>query len=840
MALNAGAIEYNVTVDTAALLSAERQVDKSSASMEASLTAVADATKTHAAAAGMAAKAVRDASSANDAATKAARSASDATQQYAMSSKALAAANRNLPAQITDIVTGLLNGQSVMQVATQQGGQLKDMYGGIGNAARALGTYVVGLISPLTAVASAVGVLALGFFKGRAETEEFRKTLALTGDQSGVTVSQLNALAVQMDSLQGITRGKAASALNEFAAAGIQGTESLARFTEVAIRLEQVGGPAVETTAKAFRELAKDPVNASLKLNESVNFLTTSVYEQIQALVDQGKTAEAASVAQEAYADAIGKRAKELADNIGLLERSWNAVAKAAKEGWDAILDVGREDTLDEKLAKARDRLNYWQKLTGTSSVGPSFNPLASMFSGPAESARQQVLQLEQQKKAQEDLAKSDADRLAKLRAYTEFKKAGLKYLSDELKMQQEIDQATNTGRAAGVGEKAINDRIAAIKASYEKKDTKPAATKSPFDQTGYLAGLAERAATEWDRIGIIEEEALRKNDELLKKRNIDTATAEQARLLILQRASDQRAAILLAEIQKDAADRDRATAERQKGRDRASGDIAGGDPVAKIEAERQARLAQNQADYQKDLDNLELYAAARVAIEEQAAAKIKEIRDKQQKDQTDQQSAQLQAYGSLFGNIADVTKAFAGKQSGIYKALFAASKAFAIADSIIKIQQGIANAAALPFPANLAAIGSVVAATSSIVSTISGVQYGGGRQYGGPASAGSFYRVNETGAPEMFTASNGNQYMLPTKSGQVTPAGEVGGSGGGWTINVYGAPEGTTATVNEQARTVEIAVARAKAEIAGEFSSNSGSTWNALRGSSNVRGQLG
>ncbi|MGI4260839.1 hypothetical protein ACR2VJ_27490, partial [Klebsiella pneumoniae] len=75
---------------------------------------------------------------------------------------------------------------------------------------------------------------------------------------------------------------------------------------------------------------------------------------------------------------------------------------------------------------------------------------------------------------------------------------------------------------------------------------------------------------------------------------------------------------------------------------------------------------------------------------------------------------------------LAGIAGTFAGEQSGIYKALFAASKAFAIADAIIKIQQGIANAAALPFPANLAAMGTGAAATGSIVSTISGTQMQG------------------------------------------------------------------------------------------------------------------
>ncbi len=93
---------------------------------------------------------------------------------------------------------------------------------------------------------------------------------------------------------------------------------------------------------------------------------------------------------------------------------------------------------------------------------------------------------------------------------------------------------------------------------------------------------------------------------------------------------------------------------------------------------------------------------------------------------QLKQKQMMLSNAGKLFGSMADLTGAFAGEQSGIYKAMFAVSKAFAIADSIVKIQQGIASAAALPFPANIGAMATVAAQTASIVTTISGTQLSG------------------------------------------------------------------------------------------------------------------
>lgn len=145
------------------------------------------------------------------------------------------------------------------------------------------------------------------------------------------------------------------------------------------------------------------------------------------------------------------------------------------------------------------------------------------------------------------------------------------------------------------------------------------------------------------------------------------------------------------------------------------------------------------------------------------------------------------------------------GEQSGIYKAAFAVQKAAAIAQSIVAIQTGIAQAAALPFPANIPAMATVAAATAGIVSTIAGTGISGGRQYGGGVLADGMYRINENGAPEVFNAANGRQYMLPNTRGEVVSNADAtrGASGGGGTRVTVQLIEDTsragTVTQNEQ-----------------------------------------
>lgn len=81
-----------------------------------------------------------------------------------------------------------------------------------------------------------------------------------------------------------------------------------------------------------------------------------------------------------------------------------------------------------------------------------------------------------------------------------------------------------------------------------------------------------------------------------------------------------------------------------------------------------------------------------------------------------------LGAAGELFGSLADIAEAGFGRQSAVYKAAFVAQKAVAIAQSIIAIQTGIAQALSLPFPGNLIAVATVAAQAASIVANIKAV----------------------------------------------------------------------------------------------------------------------
>lgn len=191
-------------------------------------------------------------------------------------------------------------------------------------------------------------------------------------------------------------------------------------------------------------------------------------------------------------------------------------------------------------------------------------------------------------------------------------------------------------------------------------------------------------------------------------------------------------------------------------------------DQTARYDAEAEAEKKRYAAAQERLIEAQELgleikggYQALELELAEQHAARLGQI-------ESAKNQMLLQSGEQIFGSLAGVAETFAGKQSTLYKTMFAASKAFAIAQAAVSIGQGIAMAAANPWPLNLAAIATVAASTASLVGNIASVSMGSGRALGGPVQANSMYRVNEGGKPEIFNAANGQQYMMPNQRGEV------------------------------------------------------------------------
>lgn len=376
---------------------------------------------------------------------------------------------RNVPSQFTDIIVSLQSGQKPLTVLMQQGGQLKDMFGGVGNAMKAMGGYVLGLVSPFTLTAAAVGTLGYAFYAGRKESEEFNKALIMSGNAAGATMAQLQGLAMTVGKATGQTTGAAAEALALFATNGNIASSSFEKFAGVALAMQKETGIAVADTVKQFAELGKDPLTATLKLNDQYHYLTLSVYEQIKALEEQGRTLEAGKVAQNAYADAMANRMPQLKENLGLVEQAWRGVTSAAKGAWDAMLNVGRQGD-----PVAEMRIQLVNALAKKSSGVEMYNGQGASLDKEIAMLREGLAIANRVASAKQDEANASAEQNRLVKAQVELDKEHEKYQGKAEQKQREINKLAETYLAAAdTKENAAKyiESLAAIEKKFKEID---------------------------------------------------------------------------------------------------------------------------------------------------------------------------------------------------------------------------------------------------------------------------------------------------------------------------------------------------------------------------------
>lgn len=476
----------------------------------------------------------------------------DDLKKTGQSAAQTAFAMRMIPAQITDIVVGLSTGQSPFMVLMQQGGQLKDMFGGIGPAIKGVGTYVMGLVNPFTITAAAVGVLGLAYYKGAQEQDEFYKSLVLTGNQVGKTSGQLADMAARAGAVADSTTGKAASTLNQLVSSGKVAGDSLERVTTAVIKISDATGIATEKLVSDFNDIAADPVAAITKLNDQYHFLTLATYNQIKALQDEGNQQEAARVATDAYANTMQQRANDIHQNLGLLERAWDSLGKTAKGAWDAMLNIGREQTLQDKLSTLNENIAEAQK---GQAEGGFWNGLNARFSNLPEMLKQrEAIQsqitaedtlndiLSEHDKAEQKHIKTqqEADRVnqqllsnadirnEKLKQQSEFLKAGAITAEQYAKNISRInemykDPASPKGRAGSKGKAysedaatrlldQIHQQTVAMQSQLDASDKLNSATQARVKFEQQIADLKSKTQLTADQKSI-----LSRSDEILQ-----------------------------------------------------------------------------------------------------------------------------------------------------------------------------------------------------------------------------------------------------------------------------------------------------------------------------------
>ncbi|EIX9468079.1 phage tail length tape measure family protein [Klebsiella pneumoniae] len=710
-------------------------------------------------------------------------------------------AMRMIPAQMTDIIVGLSTGQSPFMVLMQQGGQLKDMFGGIGPAIKGVGGYVLGLINPVTLAAAAVGVLGLAYYKGSQEQDEFYKSLTLSGNLVGKTTGQLAEMAARVSVVANSTTGVTAATLNQIVSSGKVAAESLERVTTAVVEISEATGIATEKLVGDFKDIAADPVAAITKLNDQYHFLTLATYNQIKALQDEGNQQDAARVASDAYANAMQQRANDIHQNLGILERAWDSLAKTAKGAWDAMLDIGREQTGTERISQIRKELDWIDKAAGgklffggrKAELEDELNNLQSQITTEGvlteiisshDKAEQQRIKTQQEADRVNQQYLSNADKRNKaIKQQSEFLKAGAITAEQYAKNVSRINEMykdpkpPKTPKGKAYTEDAatrlldqINQQTAAMQSQLDASDKLNSATQARVKFEQQIADLKSKTQLTADQKSILsrsdeilqaykQQEALqnsvktlddyRKMQEQVKTKDERTNDLLKTRLELLEKAKAT-GQLKPGEYEKTRADIYQntdmqlpSTVRNVVGNltptgGRLSGTFEGMqgqiNEYDQAQQELQRWLAAQEEAYAK-AGEITAEGEARMTSIRQRAADANQVIEAQKNTII---SAATQ---SLFDSTAEIMRTGFGEQSAIYKVAFAASKAFAIADSMVKIQQAIASGAvSAPYPANIIAMASIAAQTASIVSNIQAVS-GVGFASGGYTGPGGKYQ---------------------------------------------------------------------------------------------------
>lgn len=285
---------------------------------------------------------------------KADKDTADAQRATDKATNAEAYKSRMLAPQITDIAVGLSTGQSPLMVALQQGGQLRDLYGGIGNAVKALGSVFTVTRVAIGGGAAALLSFAVAAYQGYKESDALNKSLAVTGNIAGVSGGQLTQMAKDLALSQQATIHSSREVLAALVASADFSSATMQSAGRAALSLAKLTGQSTVEIVKDFSDMSNGVTAWAQKHNQAYNFLTLDQFKYIRSLEAQGRTQEAMRVTLDTLNATMQQRSVPA---IGALERAWNAVGRELSGVWDYLKSIGRDTTAEDKIASLQAAL---------------------------------------------------------------------------------------------------------------------------------------------------------------------------------------------------------------------------------------------------------------------------------------------------------------------------------------------------------------------------------------------------------------------------------------------------------------------------------------------------
>lgn len=272
----------------------------------------------------------------------------------------------NLTYQTTDFFTQIASGQSPFIAALQQGGQLKDTMGGLGNMFRAIGSLFTPFSVGLGTVSIALGSLGYALYKAVDDLDKFKDAMTLTGGFAGVTYESLLNLGDVLSNKTNASIGSARDLMQQLAASGKYTSTSIEAVGEVILRFSKIAGVDAAQAAETLIPLLDGTASSAKQLNDKYHFLTLEQYKNIEALEKQGKLQESAKM----QATLLNESLQSTQRQLGTLEKAWEGVRNFASQAWDAMLGLGREAGVERAIELEKKINDITQQIEDRRSKG--------------------------------------------------------------------------------------------------------------------------------------------------------------------------------------------------------------------------------------------------------------------------------------------------------------------------------------------------------------------------------------------------------------------------------------------------------------------------------------
>ena len=411
-----------------------------------------------------------------------------AAQKAGISVGQYKAAMRTLPAQFTDIATQLAGGQNPWLILLQQGGQVKDSFGGMIPMFRGLAGAITLPMVGVTSLAVATGALAYAWYQGDSTLSEFNKTLVLSGNQAGLTADRMLTLS-RAGQAAGLTFNQARESLAALVNAGVRGGEQFDAINQSVARFASASGVEVDKVAEAFGKLTTDPTSGLMAMARQFRNVTAEQIAYVAQLQRSGDEAGALQAANDIATKGFDEQTRRLKENMGTLETWADKTGKAFKSMWDAILDIGRPESSADMLASAQKAFDEadkkWQWYQSRSQRRGKTSSFRANLQGAWDDRENARLGLaaatlqSDMEKAGELAARDRAERESSQLKYTgEAQKAYERLLTPLEKYtarQEELNKALKDGK---ILQADYNTLMAAAKKDYESTLKKPSAVK--------------------------------------------------------------------------------------------------------------------------------------------------------------------------------------------------------------------------------------------------------------------------------------------------------------------------------------------------------------------------